>query len=128
MHNTSEARRAVLTALSSTSCPVAVAYRDWLEARADWCALANDPNDPDWKAPAIVEAQEREDAAAATMKALKPTSDEGLAAQIALAWAFLDPGNTDPDLYAERVQEETGLQIMMVVWKNLTGQDGYPVT
>lgn len=107
--------------------PILTHYRDWLAARSEWRELADLSGNEDWDDPRSVDAQARWDAAEEAMLATRPTTMEGVAALAALAWAFVEPGCTDPDELAE-LTKSYECRAVMAIWKACTGLDGYPVT
>lgn len=134
-------RRALLTALPASTAALAVPsiasatpedpimplYRQWMEARRDWLALATAPGNENWDDPRSLAARDREHAAEAGMLALTATSLEGIGALAALTWDYISPASTDPLEFAERAQC-LECRAVMAIWRACTGRDGYPVT
>ena len=134
-------RRTLLTALPATgvalALPAAAAsrevdplvplYAEWLDARREWRELADLPGNEDWDDPRSLAAVARENSAEEQMLTIKPTSPEGIGALAALAWAYVNPGYTDPEEFAERAKSYD-CRAVMAIWKACTGLNGYPVT
>jgi len=84
--------------------PILPVFRDWLDARRTWRALAELPGNGDWDDPRSVAASAREDAAEARMLELGARTPEGIAALAALAWDNIKPWETDPAEFAALTQ------------------------
>jgi len=107
--------------------PVVSIYRNWLAARHEWLELAELPGNEDFDDPRSLNAHARELAAEDQMLAAAPSSLEGVAALVALAWSYIEPGSTDPDVYAVNAQSRE-FRALMAIWMACTGKEGYPET
>lgn len=107
--------------------PVVQHYHEWLDARRDWRAREKLPDNRNHDTPEMLEAEARETEAENQMLQLTPTTLEGIAAMVSLAWCYQGPCTTDPEMYANEASS-VDCQAMMAIWRACTGQDGYPVT
>lgn len=106
--------------------PVVVFYHEWLDARREWRALAELPENANFDSPEMLAAQDREFRAQDDMCTHRATSREGIAALVALAWVYTGPSSTDPEIYEEEASSVES-RALRAAWKACTGQEGYPV-
>lgn len=138
-NDTAMSRRTLLAALPVTGMalalpanavpedPILPLYRKWLDARSEWRELADLPGNEDWDDPRSIDATKRETDAEIAMLASTPSTKEGIAALAALAWAYVDPGDTDREEYELRTATYD-CQAIMAIWRTCTGKSGYPAT
>lgn len=112
-------------AQASTPDPLVPLYREWLSARREWRALSDLPGNEDWDDPRSIAAELRENRAAAQMLDIEPSSPEGIAALVALAWYYVHPGTLDPEEFAFQA-ETIECRALTAIWRACTGKDGYP--
>ncbi|MEY8842367.1 hypothetical protein AB9K41_25330, partial [Cribrihabitans sp. XS_ASV171] len=58
---------------------------------------------------------------------LTPTSSEGIAALVALAWVYIGPASLNPEKFEEQAQSYD-CRALTAIWRACTGKDGYPET
>ncbi len=124
-------RRSLLAALPAAAAtlaedPILPVFRDWLDARRTWLALAELPGNGDWDDPRSIAAAERWDTAEARMLELGATTPEGIAALATLAWDYIRPGTFDPEEFALAARAPE-CRAVMAIWQACTGQVGYPL-
>lgn len=104
--------------------PVVTAYSQWLAARREWWRWAKVEGNGNFDRPESLAAEAAENAAEAMMLAQSPTTKEGVAALVALAWfhesdACHEPFDPDSPVVLDRV--------LLSIWR-ACGQDGQPIT
>ena len=112
---------------ASAPDPVVAHYYDWLNARREWRALSELPGTEKLDTPETRDAGAREDRAELGMLSNAPTSPEGIAALIALAWVYLRPHPSDHTAYAE-LSQSPDCGPLLAIWRACTGRDGFPET
>ena len=116
-----------LSAEAKVPDPMLALYHEWLEARQTWKELAELPGNGNWDGPKFLAAEAREASAEKLMLETAPTSFEGIGALAAVAWVYVTPGVTDPQLFDEMAQS-LDCRAVVAIWRACTGLDGYPTT
>lgn len=106
--------------------PVLPVFRDWLDAKRTWRALADLPGNEDWDDPRSIAAAAREDAAEVRMLELGARTPEGIAALATLVWDYIGPATFDPEKFALKAASRE-CRAVMAIWQACTGQTGYPL-
>ncbi|ARE38324.1 hypothetical protein RGUI_0183 [Rhodovulum sp. P5] len=106
--------------------PILPLYREWVQARKDWYALADLPGNEDWDSPETIEAQDREDRAFWALCDLTPCSMEGVAALAHVLWVLDGPSvvPTHPE-YADQCAWPEN-RLLAAIWRAGSGQTGLP--
>lgn len=107
------------TEVSSPADPILPLYEEWLATRREWQRLSELPGNEDWDDPRSKAAEKREMILEDQMLQLRPTTLEGVGALAALAWAYINPGQLDPD-------ECYDCRTIVAIWQACTGKEGYP--
>lgn len=107
--------------------PILPLYRQWLQAREEWCRYADLPDNGNWDMPESKAAEELEDAAFWAMIEMTPTSMAGIAALIHVLWVLDGPnGAIGSEDYLEEVNDPN-CKLMRAIWRAASGEDAFPL-
>jgi hypothetical protein len=107
--------------------PVVTHYREWVDARKEWDDLSVSLGDHGRSDPRLLAADEREISAQNEMLKHLPTSLEGIAALVAVAWYYTGPIGEAPESFENKIGMAPN-QALTMIWRACTGRAGYPET